>query len=182
MRACILTVHQSHCLPSTETLSLTSQDNTYWMLHHLLQGRNPFARISMKVLHQKLSLRHEILFHLHRQRSTQEVHTCWLDCGRDNREPSWRGSGVPSGSTFTWHLQVVVARVLVAVAVTSPASASVQSVSRSVHVPYWSLSGKGGKTLHKQDPDKQSAQKRTLGANDFSAAMSCSGTHFQDLT
>lgn len=115
-------------------------------------------------------------------RSTQEVHTCWLDCGRDSREPSWRGSGVPSGSTFTWHLQVVVARVLVAVAVTSPASASVQSVSRSVHVPYWSLSGKGGKTLHKQDPDKQSAQKRTLGANDFSAAMSCSGTHFQDLT
>lgn len=79
------------------------------------------------------------------------VHTCWLDCGLDRREASWRGSGVPSGNTFTWHLQVVVARLLLAVATTSPVSASAQSVSRSVHVPYWSLSvGKGQDTYHKK--------------------------------
>lgn len=71
--------------------------------------------------------------------------TCWLLwdwCCLEAREASWQGSGVPSGNTFTWHLQVAEACVLLAVAVTSPASDSAQSLRRKVHVPYWSLSTK----------------------------------------
>lgn len=76
--------------------------------------------------------------------------TCWLLwdlCCLEEREASWQGRGVPSGNTFTWHLQVVEASVLLAVAITSPASTSAQSVRRKVQVPYWSLSTKLNKEL-----------------------------------
>ncbi|MPC37456.1 hypothetical protein E2C01_030935 [Portunus trituberculatus] len=61
--------------------------------------------------------------------------TCWLFwdfCCLEEREASWQGSGVPSGNTFTWHLQVAEASVLLAVAVTSPASTRAQSLRRKL--------------------------------------------------